>query len=65
MSSHVMYLMRYKEKADDKTAEIVAEPHQLPVRTHGGLMERGLGSLEGRRRLPGEGLPSDIESSDA
>jgi hypothetical protein len=28
-------------------------------------MERGLGSLEGRRRAPGEGLPGDIESSDA
>jgi hypothetical protein len=28
-------------------------------------MERGLGSLEGRRRLPGEALPGDIESSDA
>lgn len=28
-------------------------------------MERGLGSLEGRRRLAGEALPGDIESSDA
>jgi len=28
------------------------------------LMERGLGSLEGRRREPGEALPADIESSD-
>jgi hypothetical protein len=28
-------------------------------------MERGLGSLEGRRREHGEALPGDIESSDA
>lgn len=48
-----------------QTAEIIAKPHNLPVQTHPGLMERGLGSLEGRRREPGEALPGDIESSDA
>jgi probable phosphoglycerate mutase len=47
-----------------ETAEIIAKPHSIHVQTNPGLMERGLGSLEGRRRLRGEPLPSDIERND-
>jgi probable phosphoglycerate mutase len=51
--------------AEPQTAEIAVAPHDgLILRTDAGLMERGLGSLEGRRRLRGEPLPRDVEPSE-
>ena len=48
-----------------QTAEIVLQHHPgLKLRTDPGLMERCLGSLQGRRRLKGEKLPDDIEQGD-
>lgn len=48
-----------------QTADIILKHHPgLTLRTDPGLMERGLGSLEGRRWLRGEKLPDDVEQSD-
>jgi broad specificity phosphatase PhoE len=60
----------YRYRDDQKTADIIARSQvkahggEALVQTHLGLMERGLGALEGRRRHAGEALPPDVESSD-
>ena len=50
-----------------QTAEIIAEPHNLPIITTPLLRERDWGSFTGRfiPDLKGEGWPDDIESEPA
>ncbi|WVN88859.1 uncharacterized protein L203_104073 [Cryptococcus depauperatus CBS 7841] len=45
-----------------ETTEIVLKHHpQIPLQTADGLKERGLGSMEGRRRFKDEQAPEDAE----
>ncbi|KAK4685885.1 hypothetical protein P7C73_g4250, partial [Tremellales sp. Uapishka_1] len=47
-----------------ETAQIIMQYHDnVPLYSHPLLIERGLGSMEGRRRLKGEKAPKDAESS--
>ncbi|WVQ83915.1 hypothetical protein IAT38_006059 [Cryptococcus sp. DSM 104549] len=49
-----------------ETAEIVLKHHgSLELNLHDGLKERGLGSMEGRRRARNERAPADAEGYDA
>ncbi|WVQ76624.1 hypothetical protein IAR50_006297 [Cryptococcus sp. DSM 104548] len=46
-----------------ETAEIALKPHpHITLYAHPGLKERGLGSMEGRKRGPKERAPADAES---
>ncbi|WRT65185.1 uncharacterized protein IL334_002128 [Kwoniella shivajii] len=47
-----------------ETAEIVLRNHPgTELKLHDGIKERGLGSMEGRRRARGEHAPADAEST--
>lgn len=53
----------------NQTAQIImshntASPPTVALQTDAGLMERYLGSLQGKKRIPGRPYPGDIEASD-
>lgn len=59
------FSLRTLSELMEQTAQIILQHHPgLELQTDAGLMERYLGSLQGRQRLRGEKLPDDIEASD-